>query len=204
MIVVDYGRGNLFSLKQALLHVGGAPKISSDPADLATADKIVFPGVGAFGDAMEGLRAAGLVGPLKDAIARGTPLLGICVGCQLLLSLGEEFETHQGLDVIPGRVALLPRGNDPQRSDRIPNVGWRRIRVNAEDPVLGTLSAEDYVYFVHSFAPYADPDFVAAWLDYNGREVPVAVRRESVLGVQFHPEKSGDAGLRLLEAFRKL
>ncbi len=201
--VVDYGRGNLFSLGQALRHLGFAHTVSSDPADLDRADRILFPGVGAFGDAMEGLRARGLVEALRAAAERGVPILGICVGCQLLLGRGEEFGSHEGLGLIPGTVARLPgpREGDPA-AIRIPNVGWRRLHVRPGAPVLGALGPDDMMYFVHSFAPRPDdPSHVSATIPVNGEDVPVAVRRGNIVGVQFHPEKSGPAGLKLLSQF---
>lgn len=204
MIVVDYGRGNLFSLKQALLRVGGAPHVSNLATDIEKADKIVVPGVGSFPDAMKALVTAGMVGPLHAAINRGAAVLGICVGCQLLLSVGEEFGRTPGLDAIPGTVGLLPSASDGDATNRIPNVGWRRVKVVKPDPILSVLDAEDHVYFVHSFAPYAEPPYIAATLNFNDRIVPVAVRKDKILGVQFHPEKSADPGLKLLEAFHRL
>lgn len=203
ILVLDYGRGNLFSLGEALRQVGADFHVSGDPAEVAAAERIVFPGVGAFGDAMDGLRQRGLVEPLQAAAARGVPILGICVGCQLLLSRGEEFGSHQGLGLIPGTVARLPApvAGDPE-AIRIPNVGWRRLQVRAGAPVLGDLPPGDMMYFVHSYAPMADdPADVAATIPVNGREIPVAVHRGSIVGVQFHPEKSGPAGLRLLGRF---
>ncbi|MBK8908193.1 MAG: imidazole glycerol phosphate synthase subunit HisH [Rhodospirillales bacterium] len=203
ILVLDYGRGNLFSLGQALRQVGAEVEISADPGALARASHIVFPGVGAFEDAMSGLRDRGLIEPLNTAIAAGTPLLGICVGCQLLLSRGEEFGVHEGLDVISGTVRRLPeaRAGDPDAM-RIPNVGWRTVEARKDDPVLARLKPEDYVYFVHSYAPMVDrEEDAAAYLRVNGLRVPVAVRRGNVLGVQFHPEKSGHVGLGLLQGF---
>lgn len=202
-VVVDYGRGNLFSLGQALRHLGADFAVSDDPAAVVAAERIVFPGVGAFGDAMAGLAARGLVGPLKDAAARGVPILGICVGCQLMLSAGEEFGRHDGLGIVPGTVRRLP---DPAPGDpgaiRIPNVGWRTIEAVADDPVLGPLAGGDMVYFVHSYAPFVDdPADAIGWLRVNGTRAPIAIRHRNVVGVQFHPEKSGPVGLALLERF---
>lgn len=203
IVVVDYGRGNLFSLGQALRHLGAEYRISDDPDELMRAERIIFPGVGAFGDAVEGLTRRGLVEPLKAAAHAGTPLLGICVGCQLLLSRGEEFGLHDGLDLIPGTVRRLPEPRPGDESGvRIPNVGWRAIEVSAADPVLGVLGSGEMVYFVHSYAPFVDEErFAAAYLTINGERVPVAVRNGALLGVQFHPEKSGGVGLRMLGAF---
>jgi imidazole glycerol-phosphate synthase subunit HisH len=203
IIVVDYGRGNLFSLGQALRHLGFEHRITDKPAEIETAERIIFPGVGAFGDAMQGLRQRGLVLPLMSAAARGVPILGICVGCQLLLSRGEEFGQHEGLGLIAGTVSRLP---DPRPGDpaaiRIPNVGWRPLDVRPGGRVLGELSAGQMMYFVHSYAPRPDDDaHVSATIAVNGENVPVAVERDNIVGVQFHPEKSGPAGLALLARF---
>jgi glutamine amidotransferase len=203
IVVVDYGRGNLFSLGQALRQLGVEHVISDDPAVLAGADRIIFPGVGAFGDAMGGLRQRGLIEPLRDAARAGTPILGICVGCQLLLSRGEEFGLHEGLDLIAGTVARLP-GPQPDDPDavRIPNVGWRPLQVRPGAPVLDAVQADDWMYFVHSYAPMVDnADDIAAAIHINGADIPVAIARGNIIGVQFHPEKSGPAGLRLLARF---
>lgn len=201
--IVDYGRGNLFSLGQALRHLGADFVVSDDPEAVAVAERIILPGVGAFGDAVRGLAARGLAAPVRVAAAAGTPILGICVGCQLLLSRGEEFGAHAGLDLIPGTVARLPetRPDDPDPI-RIPNVGWRQIETRAEDPLLAALEPDDMVYFVHSYAPMVEEEADAtAWLAINGARVSVAVRRDNVMGVQFHPEKSGPVGLRILARF---
>ena len=203
IVVVDYGRGNLFSLGQALRQLGAEPVISDDPADLGRADRIIFPGVGAFGDAMAGLRERGLIEPLRDAARSGTPILGICVGCQLLLTRGEEFGQHDGLDLIPGTVARLP---DPEAGDpdgvRIPNVGWRPLDVRKDAPLTAALQPDDWMYFVHSYAPMVDDkNDIAATVHINGADIPVAIARDNIVGVQFHPEKSGPAGLRLLAQF---
>lgn len=201
--VVDYGRGNLFSIGQALRHLGAAFEVSTAPEAVTAAERIIFPGVGAFGDAMAGLRERGLVEPLKAAARAGTPILGICVGCQLMLSRGEEFGDHAGLDLIPGTVARLPAPRaDDAAAIRIPNVGWRRLDADGDAVVLGANAADEMMYFVHSYAPMAsDPATIAATIVVNGASVPVAIRRGALLGVQFHPEKSGPAGLALLQRF---
>ena len=203
IVVVDYGRGNIFSLGQALKSLDVDHVTSDRPDDLATASRIVFPGVGAFADAMQGLRERGLVEPLRAAVHGGTPILGICVGCQLLLTHGEEFGAHEGLGLIPGTVARLP---EPRQGDldmvRIPNVGWRQLDVRPEAPMFGSVRKDEWMYFVHSFAPMVDdPADIAATIGVNGSDIPAAIARGHVVGVQFHPEKSGPAGLRLLARF---
>jgi glutamine amidotransferase len=203
IVVIDYGRGNLFSMGQALRHLGAAYRISDKAQDIEAADKIIFPGVGAFGDAMQGLRDRGLVGPLVAAANAGTPLLGVCVGCQLLLSRGEEFGSHEGLGIIPGTVSRLP---SPRAGDaaaiRIPNVGWRGLDVRNGSSMLGALAPAEMMYFVHSYAPQPDIDaHIGATIAVNGQDIPVIVRRDNIVGVQFHPEKSGPAGLALLKRF---
>ncbi len=203
IVVIDYGRGNLFSIGQALRHLGLEHKISDKPADIAAAGRIVFPGVGAFGDAMQGLRDRGLVEPLLAAAAAGTPILGICLGCQLLLARGEEFGAHQGLGLIPGTVRRLPepRPGDPT-AIRIPNVGWRPLNVRRGARMLGNLAPQQMFYFVHSYAPRPENTaHISATICVNGEDVPVAVQRNNIIGVQFHPEKSGPAGLALLAEF---
>ena len=203
IVIVDYGRGNLFSLGQALRHLGAEYRVSDRPEVLLSAERIIFPGVGAFGDAMQGLRERGLVAPLLAAAGGGTPLLGICVGCQLLLSSGEEFGDHQGLDLIPGKVSRLPppSAGDPA-AIRIPNVGWRALNTRPGTQALGGLPAGQMMYFVHSYAPRPSNDaHVLATIAVNGEDVPVIIGRDNVIGVQFHPEKSGPAGLAMLKAF---
>ncbi len=201
--VVDYGRGNLFSLSQALTHVGGQHQITSDHALMASAAAVILPGVGAFGDAAAALRERGLFQPLQDYAAQGRPLLGICVGCQLLMSVGEEFGEHEGLDLIAGRVRLLPTETpNGAKATRIPNIGWRPVRRRIPGSCLAGLAENDMVYFVHSYAPRPDdPADIAGTIDFNGEDIPVAIQRGNVSGMQFHPEKSGEAGLGLLRDF---
>jgi glutamine amidotransferase len=200
--VIDYGRGNLFSLAQALTHIGAAHRITSDPQILQASERIIFPGVGAFGDAAAGLRSRSLEAPLLDAALRGVPILGICVGCQLLLEQGEEFGRHKGLGLLRGTVRRLPEpANGDLAAIRIPNVGWRRLDTRPGDPLLSPLHGK-MVYFVHSFAPMVeDPADAVAHITVNGQHTPVAVRRGAVAGVQFHPEKSATVGLALLKRF---
>ena len=206
VVVVDYGRGNLFSIGQALRHLNAEFKVTATPERVAQADRIILPGVGAFSDAMKGLDERGLTAPLKAAAGAGAPMLGICVGCQMLLSRSEEFGDHAGLDLIPGTVARLPepRANDAA-AIRIPNVGWRPLTVSAATPVLGGVDADGMMYFVHSYAPMVrDSGDVAATISVNGRDVPAVVAAGNIVGVQFHPERSGPLGLDLLRRFLEM
>lgn len=199
--IIDYGRGNLFSVGQALRHLGAAHRVSGDPAEIENADRLILPGVGAFGDAMATLQARELCGPIRRAVARGIPFLGICLGMQLLADDSEEFGIHSGLGIISGHVRRLPEGPET----RIPNVGWRALTVAGGDPLLGNLDADAMVYFVHSFAFVADdPADVIATISINGHAVAAAVRRGNAIGYQFHPEKSGPVGLDLIDRFLKM
>lgn len=200
IVVVDYGRGNLFSTGQALRHLGVEYEVAADPTAVGRAGRIVLPGVGAFGDCMEGLRARGLIEPLRRAAANGVPMLGICVGAQVMLEAGEEFGRHDGLGFVPGTVRRLPEGNGGPDAIRIPNVGWRPLRMR--DGFLDGTPEGAMVYFVHSYAPFVDrEEDVAATIAVNGVDVPVAFRRGNVVGLQFHPEKSGPVGLGLIARF---
>lgn len=200
IVVVDYGRGNLFSTGQALRHLGVEYDVTADPEAVGRARRIVLPGVGAFGDCMEGLRTRGLIEPLKGAAANGVPMLGICVGAQVMLDAGEEFGRHEGLGLVPGTVRRLPEVHGKPDAIRIPNVGWRSLR--AHGGFLGKMPEGAMVYFVHSYAPFvASEADIAATITINGVDVPVAFRRGNIVGFQFHPEKSGPIGLSLLARF---
>ena len=200
IVVIDYGRGNLFSIEQALRHLGAEYTVSGNPADILGADRLILPGVGAFGDAMATLFRSGLVEPIRRKVAEGTPLLGICLGMQLLFERSEEFGDHAGLALLRGAVAPLPGG-----TMRIPNVGWRALAPNAANPFLGDADPGTMVYFVHSLVPRpCDPTAIAATIVFNGQDVAIAVAQDNVMGFQFHPEKSGPAGLALLARFLKV
>ncbi len=196
LVIIDYGMGNLRSVEKALAAVGGAPVISGDPEVIRGGKRLVLPGVGAFGDAMGNLRRGRIDEALRSAVASGTPLLGLCLGLQLLFTVGEEFGTHRGLDLIPGRVLRLD-----QPGMRVPHVGWNQIESLQPDPLLDGLPEGTYFYFVHSYyVEPEDPRDALAWTEYGPRFCSVA-RRGSVWGAQFHPEKSQDAGKRLLRNF---
>ena len=200
--IIDYGVGNLFSLASSLRHLGLESAVTGDAAALAAADRLILPGVGAFADAADKLRASGLDAVVQAQAAVGKPLLGICLGMQLLFEKSYEYGEHDGLGLIPGRVVPLAGAIPPAL--KVPQIGWNRLDlVRPDDPLLRYTKADDYVYYVHSY--YAK-DCAASTLATSEYGVPVtaAVRAGSVWGVQFHPEKSGDAGLRILRAFGEL
>lgn len=199
--VIDYGVGNVFSLCRSLEAIGQTPVVTGDPETLRRADRLFLPGVGAFADAAAKLRETGLDKVVKEEAARGKPLMGICLGMQLLFDESEEFGTWQGLGLIPGRVVGM-EGTIPADL-KIPHIGWNRLLFPADKPrhpLLGTVQEGDCVYFVHSFyATDCDADVIAS-AEY-GRVLTAAVARGNVMGCQFHPEKSGTVGLNILRTF---
>jgi glutamine amidotransferase len=202
--VADYGIGNLLSVQRAFEHCGAEVEMSSDPRALERAERLVLPGVGAFRDAMEGLRSHGFIEPLRRFAASGRPFLGICVGMQMMFAVGEEHGMHAGLGLLPGRVVAIPAA--PGR--KIPHIGWAALmrpsleRDWAETILEHVPAGGASVYFVHSFhAAPARADDVLAVCDYQGFAVTAAVSRGNLSGCQFHPEKSGETGLRIIKAF---
>lgn len=202
--IIDYGVGNLFSLKSSLTQLGQDTVITADPDTVRKADQLILPGVGAFGDAMDKLVATGLV-PVIRAEAEKKPLLGICLGMQLLFEKSYEYGEHTGLGLIPGEVCPLADDlKDP--SLKVPHIGWNRLDIvpgRENDPLFKYTKPGEYVYYVHSF--YAK-NCAANTLAASEYSIPVtgAVKNGLVYGTQFHPEKSGDTGLRMLRAFAEL
>ncbi len=200
IVIVDYGMGNLRSVEKGFAKVGHQATVTSDPRQIAEADKIVLPGVGAFRDAIGELRRQGLVDPLREAIDAGKPFLGICLGLQLLMDVSYEDGEYQGLGVIPGKVVRfeVPGGL------KVPHMGWNRIRRRTQPPLLAGIDEGAYVYFVHSYyvAP-RDDDVVATETDYGGPFTSM-IWRDNVYATQFHPEKSQATGLRMLKNFAEL
>ena len=195
-IIIDYGMGNLRSVEKALEAVGGRPEISGDPEVIRRAERLILPGVGAFGDAMENLRKHNLDGAIREAVNTGKPFLGLCLGLQLLFAQSEEFGSHEGLNLIPGRVRKF---DDPGL--RVPHVGWNQIEGDQPDPLLKDIPEGSYFYFVHSF--YVEPEKsedALRWTHYGRRFCSIACK-DKIWGAQFHPEKSQAAGLRLLANF---
>ena len=199
--VVDYGVGNLFSLKSSLAAIGAEVVVTKDAALLRSAHKLILPGVGAFEDAARKLRECGLDTVIKEEAARGKPILGICLGMQLLFEKSYEFGEHQGLGLIPGSVVPMA-GFIPDQL-KIPHIGWNALRMKKSSPLFRFISEGDCVYFVHSyFAAHCD-DYVIADTEY-GQWLTAAVQNSNVFGCQFHPEKSGSVGLNILRAFAEL
>ncbi len=196
LAIIDYGIGNLRSVQKAFEHVGAIAPLTEDPAVILAADKVVLPGVGAFGDGMKGIHARGLADVVRAVAARGTPLLGICVGMQILFEIGEELGEHQGLGLLPGRVR--PFAID--RALKVPHTGWNQIAPCAGSPLFEDLPVGSYAYFNHGFYCDAAPADTLATTDYGG-PYPTIVGRGRLYGIQFHPEKSQAVGMRLLRNF---
>ncbi len=195
--IVDYGAGNIFSVENALKYLDVECTLTSDPAVIEAADGIILPGVGAFPAAMKKLDASGLTGTVRTQ-AEKKPFLGICLGMQMIFSKGYEFEECDGLGLIEGDIRLMtPKGLD------IPHMGWNRLIKNHECPLLAGLGDDEYVYFVHSYAAQCADEFVAAYTDY-GANITALVQRGHIFGAQFHPEKSGEVGLKILRNFASL
>lgn len=195
--IIDYGAGNLFSVKNALDYLGLENIITNNPKDLEAADKLILPGVGAFPDAMRMLGESGLVDVIKEQV-KHKPLLGICLGMQMLFEKGYEFGETEGLGFIKGSVKYMELKNLP-----VPHIGWNSLEFNEKSPLLDKCSDGDFVYFVHSYAAECPSENVAAYCDY-GMKVPALVQNGNVYGAQFHPEKSGEVGLNILKNFSNL
>lgn len=200
--IVDYGVGNLFSLKSSLGFVGADAEVTGDERKIRAADKIILPGVGAFGDAAKKLRERGLDAVVCDAARSGKPLLGICLGMQLLLDKSLEFGEHEGLCLVPGTVR--PLSEVLPDTYKIPQIGWNALRLTRPDcPIFKYVNDGECVYFVHSYHAVDCAGSLAATVEY-GIDVTAAVWRDNVFGCQFHPEKSGEVGLNILRAFCEL
>lgn len=198
-VIIDYGMGNLRSVEKAVEAVGGRPLISGNPETVRQAERLILPGVGAFGDAMENLRRDGMDRAIRDAVSAGKPLLGLCLGLQLLFTESDEFGTHEGLNLIPGKVRKF---QDPGL--RVPHVGWNQIEGSQPNSLLKGIPEGSYFYFVHSF--FVEPDRtedILRWTEYGRRFCSIAYRGK-VWGAQFHPEKSQDSGKRLLQNFLEI
>lgn len=198
--IIDYGVGNLFSLRSSLEAIGEEVVVTADPKILKKAARIILPGVGAFGDAAKKLHDTGLVELIKK-LAQKKPLLGICLGMQLLFEKSYEYGEHDGLGLIPGNI--VPLAGAVSRELKVPHIGWNKLTVCGDDPLLKGLPAEPYVYYVHSFCAATHSDYITGVSEY-GIDVVGSVRNGNVYGTQFHPEKSGEVGLSILKAFCSL
>ena len=199
--IVDYGVGNLFSLQSSLRTLGLETEVTGAAERLRAADRIILPGVGAFGDARARLDATGLVPVLLEEAER-KPFLGICLGMQLLFDRSFEYGEHPGLGLVPGEVVDLREELD--RTAKVPHMGWNSLEIQKDDPLFKYFKSGEYVYYVHSFYARRCQENTLGISHYGNVAVTGAVRRGNVWGTQFHPEKSGDAGLRLLRAFAEL
>ena len=199
--LIDYDAGNMKSVEKALQFIGEEPVVTGDPDLILSADKVILPGVGAFGDAMKKLEERKLVSAIRDTIAKGTPFLGICLGLQLLFEESEESPGVKGLGICRGRIVRFPEDS----GDKIPQIGWNSLKLSADGRILKNLGAEPYVYFVHSYYLKADePEIVKATTEYAGVTVHASIEQDNVYACQFHPEKSGDVGLQILRNFAAL
>lgn len=196
--IVDYGVGNLFSLCCSFRAVGADIEVSSDPKVISAADKIILPGVGAFEDAAKKLMESGLGELIVKEAENGKPLLGICLGMQLLFDKSYEYGEHEGLGLIPGEI--VPISEVVPEGYKIPHMGWNALKLCQESPLFKYVKEGDYVYFVHSYYAKTDEQYVLASTEYGG-ELTAAAARGNVFGCQFHPEKSSDVGLGILKAF---
>ncbi|MBP3435761.1 MAG: imidazole glycerol phosphate synthase subunit HisH [Clostridia bacterium] len=197
--IVDYGVGNLFSLKSSLMAIGADGVVTADPEVLHSSDRILLPGVGAFGDAADKLRASGLAQVVVDEANAGKPVLGICLGMQMLFDRSFEYGEHAGLGLIPGEIRpideVIPAGY------KIPHIGWNALDFGGkQSPLFRYIHDGDFVYFVHSYYAAKCDEHVIATAEY-GAPLTAAVARDNVFGCQFHPEKSGTVGLNILKAF---
>ena len=198
--IIDYDAGNLKSVEKALIRVGADPVVTRDAKVITRADKVILPGVGAFGEAMEKLKSFDLVGPIKEVVAKGTPFLGICLGLQLLFEYSEEKEGCKGLSLLKGGIKRIPDAPGL----KVPHMGWNSLKVTENAKLFRNLPENPYVYFVHSYYLQAeDPAIVAATTEY-GVTIHASVEKGNLFACQFHPEKSGETGLGILKNFVEL
>lgn len=193
--VIDYGAGNIFSVKNALDHLGFENELVSDCDSIKSADAVILPGVGAFPSAMKMLEQSGLIETIKEEAAK-KPFLGICLGMQLIFEKGYEFEEYSGLGLINGSVRYM---DEPDLI--IPHMGWNKLEKLNDCPLLENIGDDEYVYFVHSYKAYCDDKNIAAYSEYGGRVPALVYDGKYVFGAQFHPEKSGETGLKILKSF---
>ena len=196
--IIDYGMGNLKSVYNALKKVNFDCQVSSEVTDIEMADKLILPGVGAFKDAMDNLQNLDLILPIRKKVNDGCPLLGICLGMQMLFDEGYECELRKGLGFIEGKIKLM----NSKENLKIPHIGWNRLEFNRENKILNNINKESFVYYVHSFmATEVIDENLIAYSKYGDINIPGIVNKGNVYGMQFHPEKSGEVGLKILKNF---
>ena len=195
--IIDYGMGNLRSVQKAFEFLGFEAIITQEPKDILKADKVVLPGVGAFCDAISTIKEKKLDEVIFEVVKQNKPLLGICIGMQLMFDKSYENGEHIGLGILSGEIVKLPD------TELIPQIGWNNLDIKKDSPLFKGLSEEDYVYFVHSYYLETSAPIVSATC-YYGKEIAVAVEKNNIYALQFHPEKSGDVGLKILENFGRL
>lgn len=205
--IIDYGVGNLLSVARAFNYFGAEVNFVQNPEEILTADRLILPGVGAFSDGMKGLQETGLVDSLKEFTRSGKPFMGICLGMQMMLTQSFEFGTHPGLDMIEGEVLPIPKEGVDGKPHKIPHIGWNELKTTSEgapweNTILKGLDEKSSVYFVHSFMVVSkNPSQHLAETLYNGHPICAVIQNENVYGCQFHPEKSGKTGLKIIENF---
>lgn len=199
--IIDYGVGNLFSLRSSLRAIGIDADYTGNSAEIRKADKLILPGVGAFRDAREALRSTGLDRVVQEEAGKGKPLMGICLGMQMLFDRSYEYGEYEGLGLIPGEIVPM-EGRIPKDLP-IPHIGWNELMLKQPSPLMKNTANGDYVYFVHSYYAETPAEYVIATTDY-GVEMTAAVQKDNVYGCQFHPEKSSEVGLSILKAFCEL
>ncbi len=192
--IIDYGMGNLKSVYKAFLSLGLEAQVTSDPKEILRADKVVLPGVGAFKDAMHELRRSGLTDAIYETVEQGKPFLGICLGMQLLFDKSYEYGEVEGLKLLKGEIVKL---DVPLK---VPHMGWNTLNFTKKEPLFTGLNDDSYVYFVHSYYLETKEDIISSTTNY-GKEIAVSVQKDNIFATQFHPEKSGDIGLRMLKNF---
>ncbi len=195
--IIDYDAGNLKSVEKALILLGQEVVITRDKDVLLACDKVILPGVGAFGDAMNNLHKFNLVEAIREVVAKGIPFLGICLGMQLLFESSDESKGVEGLSLLPGKILRIP----DKEGLKIPHMGWNSLEINPASRLFAGIDNESYVYFVHSYYLKADDEAVVAATTEYSTHIHAAVEKDNVFGCQFHPEKSSDVGLRILKNF---
>jgi imidazole glycerol-phosphate synthase subunit HisH len=196
-VIIDYGMGNLASVQRAFENIDVETKISNKIEDLKNAKSLILPGVGAFRDAIKSLEEYELIDAIKDEVAKGKNIIGICLGMQLLYQRGFEYGDYEGLGLIKGNIEYM------DIKLKIPHMGWNNLKFKKDDPILKYIKEDEYVYFVHSYYAVSENTELVAYAEYE-KAVPAIVRNENVYGIQFHPEKSGETGFNILKAYKEI